>query len=340
MDADREAIRGFLDLVQSTPRGRALVVNMLDSLTEDLFPRAANLREFLMDCIGTYADDVDRGPDVLSAVAAVCRGDGVGKRSYVRQCRQQRFSTSDRERLSNTLKTESFARFLVGTQYKSAEGGLPVVLPLVPIDSPSGRSDYERRLADVTSDPEWYSATATIGRPLPEPTNCWLTTDQFGPDPNAPVYAGDLATQVRDELGLIDYGEGSCLLRLSFGASSLAEIKACEVARPTFSDLGNSRFRANQSSSRAESYARAGWGATVHLGKLGDGAFSDSTGVAERVSTSPPLSALAELTVEFLGRVGRDRGLTSQDDDEAFAQLLEAGRATEVIRNSLLSLLD
>ena len=78
----------------------------------------------------------------------------------------------------------------------------------------------------------------------------------------------------------------------------------------------------------------------MHLRKFADKSLRDATGASERVSTPLPLGALDGLTVEFLGRVEHDRGLTAKiDDDEAFAEDLEAGRNAEEIREVLISLI-
>lgn len=147
-----------------------------------------------------------------------------------------------------------------------------------------------------------------------------------------------LATESRDKLGLIHHQHGSFLLRLNFAASSLAKLESCEVARPTFSDLGNSHFRVRQSSKRAEEYYAAGWGATVHLAKFGPSAFDEITGVAERISSSLPLSGLDSLDVTFLGKVEGNRGTTNHDDDEAFAHDSQDGRTAVEIRTRLLTI--
>lgn len=339
INSDRDAIERFLEVLQQTARGRALVVNMLDSHTDALYS-TSNLRAFLFDCARTYDDKLTVGANPVGIVEDVSGGYGIGGRNYLRQFNQGMFSPTDTQRLSHTMKTESFNRFVVDTRYKTAASGLPIVLPAVPTNSPAGMLDYRKRLADVTSDPVWYAPTASIGRPLPFRSNCWITTDYFGPDKDAPPYPDNAATEVRDELGLIEHQDGAFLLRLSFAASSLASLKPCELARPTFSDLGNARFRVKQPSRRAADYAAAGWGATVHLGNFGDPTFADATGTSERVSTSLPVSAFTGLTIEYLGRVEQDRGMTAKkDDDEAFAADLEAGRTARHIRDTLLSLI-
>jgi len=313
-----------------------MAVNMYESWASNLV--SANiLSSFLHDCARTH--EASPGTDTLTIVEDVSCGYGAASKSYLRQCRQGQFPSVDMERLSNTMNTVNFHSFLLDDKYKSGGGGLPVVLPKIPVHSPSGLRDYQARLSQVTADPVWKNPGATIGRPLPHPSNCWITTDQFGEDPNAPTYPDDAATEARDKLGLIDTASGSFLLRLSFLASSTTKVPDNEFVRPTFSDLGNSRFRVSQSSSRATMFAKQGWGATVHLGMLGYINHNESTGASERVSSALPLDILESLTVELLGRVANDRGTGVHDNDDAYAKELEAGQTTTAIKNNLLSIL-
>lgn len=333
--SDKTAIEGFLDKLQSTLRGRAMAVNMFESGS---LVSPESLNAFLLDCAKTSVSFPAN--DAVKVIEDVACGYGDGKQSYLRQCKQALSAAGDKEQLSNTMNTVSFHSFLLDEKYKDGSVGiLPVVLPKIPDNSPSGLRDYRTRLSEVTADPAWSKPAATIGIPLPAPSNCWITSDQFGDEPNAPDYPDDSATEARDKLGLIDNGEGKFLLRLSFLATSLAKIPNNELARPVFSDLGNSRFRVHQSSNRAKIFAQQGWGATTHLGKLGDSKYSDLTGVCERVSSALPIIALERLTVELLGRVTRDRGIETHDDDEAYANELQAGRSEAAIKNNLLSLL-
>jgi len=336
--AERDIAERFLDLLASTQRGRAIAANVLASHEAGLCS-APSLREFLVDCGLTSDDAAARGIpiDADAVVEEVSSGRGISGRRYLRQCRQSPPASHDALALSNTLRTDSFWRFLLGTEYKDPTTGLPEVLPPNPVNSPSGLSEYRTRLAEITADPGWYEPTATIGRPFPFPSNCWITCDLLGPDLAAPTYPRDPATEARDLLGLIDYRDGAFLLRLTFSASRLSGMSTCEVARPIFSDLGNSRFQASQTSSRAAAYAAQGWGATVHLGKFGNG-FPDATGAPERVCTSLPVSDLVPLRVDCLGQVRGERGKAKGDDDDAFAVYLEAGRSTGEIRDALLAL--
>lgn len=343
---DKISIDSFLDKLQSTARGRAMAVNMYETYAENLVP-LDTLSAFLLDCARTH--EALPSTDAVKIVQDVSCGQGHGKQCYLRLCKKEPFSSVGTERLRHTMKTVTFHTYLLDEKYKACNEGLPVVLPKAPISSsPSALRDYRERLAEVTADPTWKKSEANLGTPhpnssldnqLPNSTICWFTSDRFGKDVGAPKYPGDPATEARDELGLIDNGDGNFLLRLSFLASSTAKIPNNELARPIFSDVGNSRFRVRHSSSRAAEFAKHGWGATTHLGKFGDSEFSDSTGVCERVSSALPIADLEFLTVEFLGRVTKDRGMEMHDDDEAYAKELHAGRSEATIKNILLSIL-
>ena len=334
--SDKTAIEGFLDKLQSTPRGRAMAVNMVESCSENLVLPVA-LSTFLLDCVKTSAALPANG--AVEIIEDVACGYGLAKQSHLRQCKQTPPTTVDKEQLSNTMNTVSFHKFLLDDKYKGGSIGLPVVLPLVPNNSPSRLRDYQARLSEITAALDWKKPTSTIGLPLTAPSNCWITSEQFGEDSNAPEYPGDSATDARDKLGLIDSGDDAFLLRLSFSAASLGEIPNNELARPVFCDLGNSRFRVRQSSVRAKAFAKGGWGATTHLGKFGDKNYRHSTGVCERVSSALPLTQLDNLSVEFLGKVTKARGVGMHDDDKAYAKKLQAGRSKVTIKKNLLSLL-
>jgi len=235
--------------------------------------------------------------------------------------------------------TETFWHFLLDARYKDATRGVPVVLPPIPTNSPSGLREYATRLGQVTASDDWIPPNATIGRPLPEPANCWIASDRFAPDPDAPAYPDDNGTQARDELGLVHCRDGSFLLRLRFPSDAVARSGDSEMARPSFADLGNSRFSVRQISARAAIYAAAGWGATVHLGKFANGS-SDITGTSERV-TRPLRAASLSIAVEFLGPVRADRGVTMLvDDDDAFADRVQRGRTPTDLRTALMLLLE
>lgn len=329
------SIESFLNMLSGTSRGKIFLANMHASFAQDLVS-VEKLKEFLTCCASALEEQPAKNPVQLAE--DVSSGEDATGKHYLRQCRVEPFTPESEQQITNTLNSVSFHSFMLNDKYKDGSRGLPVVLPMIPVDSDSGADEYRDRLRTITSDAAWKKAGATIGKPLPIPTNCWVTSNHFDLDPDAPDYPDDPATRARDELGLIDTVEGSFLLRLSFSSRELASISGHELARPVFSDLGNARFRVHQTSPRAVTYAAQGWGATTHLGKFGNPRQSDSTGVCERVSSALPLAELNSLAVELLGKVTSDVGIEAHDSDEAYAIELLAGNSEQSIKEALLQL--
>lgn len=324
----RRRVESFLRAAEGTPLGRVLLVNMLDSLKAGLVP-ALRLREFLLACALTH-----EGMSSMPATAVaedVAMGRGADRRPHLRLARRT-FTEDDDASLSTTLKTDTLFRFFISDDYKL--GLSPVVLPANPVDSPSGLQEYRELLAAVVSDPRWFRPGATVGRPLPEPYNCWLTSDEFGLDRTGPHYGDDNGTAARDALGLIDNIDGCFLVRLTFRAAEVAAVAGLEVARPTFTDLGNARFRVGQTSLRATQFAAAGWGATVHLGKRAANPTGDATGESERVASGIPLAAIPGVSIELLGRVTIRRA--ADESHLQFSDWVVAGRTLKDIRDDIL----
>jgi len=231
--------------------------------------------------------------------------------------------------------------FMLNEKYKDSLQDVPTILPLTPTSTPRRAEEYRGNLVDVMSNPDWHKPDAVIGRPLQSPANCWLTSGQFKPLSDGPRYETDLATQTRDELGLVNLVKGQLLLRLTISAGCLAAIEGNESARPIFCDGGNSRFRVHDPSEPAAVYATDGWGATFHLGKFAVGATDNMTGRSERVFTSLPLEHLPALKVELLGEIGEtpERPANCKDDDEEFFKALLAGRTESDINERLTEFL-
>lgn len=311
-----------------------MAINMLASVEQGLVA-SDRLKEFLSFCAKRLDQEPGKNPIII--IEDVSCGENDANRRFLRQCRSRPFADDETKKLSNTMNSVSFHRFVLNSSYKSGKNVLPVVLPPIPVDSESGIAEYRERLSLITKESDWKALGAMIGRPLPEPANCWITSDHFGIDKSSPLYQSDPGTQARDELGLIDNVEGDFLLRLNFLAKDIASICEHEMARPVFSDLGNRRFRVYQSSSRAIAYARDGWGATMHLGKFRNTAsHNEYTGACERVSSALPLESLSSLTVELIGKVKRGAGEEAHDNDDGYAEELLGGRDKQSIKAELL----
>jgi len=342
----RNTVEDFLQRLQDVgPIGAVAIVNMLDSsspcaeLGGGSLITPGDLRSFLLDCVQTEQISGIAQPDPLTTLDRVSRGQGAGGHAYLRLCRQSPDTSKSDEHLSNVMTTVNFVNHIVDRTGNN-QRNFPVVLPAFPANTPRDIADYRDRLSELTSEADWFKSNATLGRPLWEPYNCWLTSNRFPVDPAPPPYPSiSEGTKARDELGLIGCRSTDCLLRLSFPASVLASLTNVEIARPTFADGGNTHFRVYQASARARTFAGEGWGATQHLKKLATANATDVTGVCERVARSLPVANLTGLNVELLGYVIERRGITAGVDDlEAVANRVLAGRTADAARSLLLDL--
>jgi hypothetical protein len=219
-------------------------------------------------------------------------------------------------RLSSTLKTATFHRFLLARKHKIPSlGRITKVLSLAP-RTLAEEQEYVDDLKDITSRPDWSESGATLGRPFPNPLYCWFTlTRPMAQLANKKLGSSTKATTIRDALGLIDSEDGEFRLEISFSAQSLKVLPNVTVARPTFADGGNSRFAAFQDGAICEQNYSRGWGTAVNLEKLAQG-HTDMSGLPERVSTAVPIDP-SFFVVEYIGRVSGTRGLTASVDDHA-----------------------
>ena len=273
--------------------------------------KANFVRAFVAECAvlaaGVTDTDCARIVDEVATGFGPSRRSCPSRRSYLRGARRRYRPYKDWSyHVSNVLKCETFHRFLLSTKYKGNDD-LPEVLPLIPKASPSGEEEYRTILASITSRSDWLAPGAMLGRPFgrPFPTsaNCWLSTDRFGPDDEAPNYGNDTATKARDELGLIDYAKDTYLNQIRVPEAALTKLPNIKMARPVFSDCGSSRFMVRQQSTRATLYAEAGWGTAVHLGKVRADPMGNVTGAPERVAPPLPLNEIDSFEVDLLGRV-------------------------------------
>lgn len=347
-------------LCESGNNGLIMAVNMLESCELRANPvKRSFLREFLEECAEQCAKDwmaqcqKDCGKclngecsepcnkcrdsalnkiNCIAIVKLVAAGHGPRAKSYLRPCKQPLRPEDDAHAVSNVVKTETFHGFYLNPEYKR-RAQLPEIIHMKPS---SGRlTDYRRKLTRIVSRSGWCRQDAKLGGPQTASANCWLTTDRFGSDGNFPDYGEDSATRARDELGL-ECKAGACLVQLKFQGAELRSLPGLEVARPSFCDLGNTRFRVGQRSPVADRYAQAGWGATVHMGKLAAGKSTDFTGVPERVTTPLPLSSISKVDVQCLGRVST----TCSASGEAFRSWVLGQRTKASLEHEILQLIE
>jgi len=161
----------------------------------------------------------------------------------------------------------------------------------------------------IREDPNMIEASATLGYDVPVRSLlglAWITSE------DKITSIGSSGDKIRDALGLIDSKPDTFHVVVVFDSINLG---AHPIARPTFADGGNTRFRVVP-----DEPAPRDWGITVDLGKFATGeAIVD--GLPERVI--PPIS-LRTITPEFraVGWVTTTRGTMANDSDAMFVQRL------------------
>ncbi len=333
-----EHMFSFATQLCKTDRGLVMAANMVDSCTGDRpLIRAEFLRQFAQECVEAASVGM-ADADFVSLIDKVSIGAGPSRRGRLRSSRCRQLPKV--EEIGTVLKCETFHRFLLSKAYKE-DDELPEALPLVPRSSASGADEYRDALERITANANWCEDAAALGRPYPDAANCWVSTDHFGPDGEAPVYDKDKgeATRRRDELGLSHYRSGANLLRVRVPTTSISQLAGVEIARPVFSDGGNPHFVVAQRSPRAQLFAESGWGATLHLGKLRAGPMGCVAGAPELVTSPLKVKELGSVAIEYLGEVSIPPPGDPPDAGKTVRPLVLGERTPDVILKELLRLL-
>lgn len=144
------------------------------------------------------------------------------------------------------------------------------------------------------------------------------------------------ADGVRDLLGLIHHDSGVDLIGIAFSANAL---RKSTHGRPTVMDAGSHR-RHKTWTFISRNRNRSAWGFTAHLEKLAvSKKYCD--GAPERVALSVDSADIGAVVIYPFGRTTtlKKRGLTSKDNDEAFAEYLYRARDFKDIKTAVLALL-
>lgn len=320
----------FIGELSGTDEGKIIIVNMWDSVDTKLVD-STFLKKFLGACAALRAANAAKS--ALSIFQEVTfRVDPTGSPIFLRKSTQVR-PLAKGTAWANTVTWSSWWRFHHDSAKTSGK------IPIPRINHALNRAQLptaETYLRQVVALPNWWKATGSLGLPLPTPSNCWLSNDDFLPA-SVPSAKG-LATDARDELGLIDTTHGSMLVRYRFAADSGMTGAGNDVARPVFSDGGNTRFRVHATSKMAKAYAARGWGSTAHLGKISKSKTGDVSGKPELVSRALTIAGLSDLSVTLLGEVAETRGTTAVDNHVVFLRHLLRRRKLETVKQKLIRL--
>ncbi len=213
---------------------------------------------------------------------------------------------------------------------------------------PDDERSYCAKLARATSGKDWYNDAGTLGKPLSHPPSMpssypryvWFTDElRLKVETAKDKGGGTEATKARDALGLIDTRDNTYLLSLLFPAEQLHAIPGLKMARPGFSDMGNSRFAIYLGKGGQPAYSN-NWGFTAHLGKIGGRGTRKIGGVPERICSPIQLTQIGNsLNIRPLGWVIGSRGMDAGVDDDAVFIAALRGRSTlGSIKRNLMTL--
>ena len=322
----------FFQKLAASEEGTIILINMLDSYEGGLV-NASFIRKFVQTCIKESEAHSTR--DVLLVFRSVSQT--ISKKStpiFLRKSKRPK-STRHGNTWTTTVDWVTWWGYHADKARMDSDHGLK-------IPSLSGGVtrlqllDAERYLNDVTSNPDWSHAdTGFLGRPMPYPSNCWVSTQDPDIAPFSNVPGLDVATDSRDALGLIDTKEKAVLVRYELLAASAKKVSENDFARPSFSDLGNTRWRAHGNEPESLALAVLGWGNTVHLAKLRKAKSGSVSGEAERVTRAMSIQRLKIQSIKMLGYVGDTKGRHLNDDNTAFITRLLRRRKLSTVQAQL-----
>ncbi|WP_116811956.1 hypothetical protein [Steroidobacter cummioxidans] len=314
-------------------QGKLFLVNVADTCEQELMRPRATL-QYLKD-LARHMEKHPEQPFYKARKAVSMRVSARGQPRYLRRARQ-------RTQGLNGHTLHSTVDWHVFIQHCRKDGELPEAIPRAePPTNPSEMQHAVHVVRLVTAMPGWHAPHATLGQPIAA-ANCWLATDGVIEEDITPRYSRSPtpADRARDKLGLIHHGKGVHLLAYRFSGHSLTSMSDVQLARPTFADFGNSRFRVMPNCKRSRDMSARGWGCTVDLALLSQERRKTIAGSAERITRSLPLNQLDGLEVRYLTMTTQSRGRGARENDRAFLdQLLEKRRSLIKRKGVILSYL-
>lgn len=316
-------LTNWLDLLSVGVDGKLKLISLFQSLECDLVSKGV-VSNFLNDCLSLKASTPDEALDHYNIFC------GIDTR-YFALCAVDPKSIDAATNVVVTVNSFVFHQYIMAKA--DHDSTAYNVLP----QRPKSRNDFDveeycEQLNTLISDYDWYDKTGHLGKPFPDPRHVWFTEKTAADNEmltNLRVVSN--ATKIRDALGLIDTTNDHYLLSLHFSATGLHKIIGLKMARPVFSDRGNTRFAvATKGSTHLLSSTK--WGQTVHLGKLRDGK-PQINGLPERICSPIPLKDVgASISVTPLGWVE----IATDADDNTFIDHLCGGTTLDTIKNELI----
>lgn len=302
----------FIDALHATERGKRILVNLLDSIEEDLVEEHM-LRDFLSRCSVALA--ADPGGNPVRQFRDVC----VGADGGVALQRFGRAPADDGVTLSTVTTWERWYEYHLDRAKLSdtADDSIPEFPP-----DTGDSAALAKLLSDTCSDSTWWKEgpdAAHLGAPKAYGGNVWISTRDHDTVLGAAVAGPETPVQVSCSLGL-EYPPKTWLIRYTFAANEARAAVGEQIARPNVLDLGNDWFSVRVSTSFGRECAKLRWGATAHL--LGN-LLNQRDGRPERVALRLPFDGLPSLEATLVGMVAPSAADTMITEDEFLELLLD-----------------
>lgn len=336
--------RQLIDQLLTTPRGRVIVCNLIDSVAEKLINRP-QLRLFLawwcksipaiaaiptpkananplFDTLTKLSLDTGEWRKLASGMPGSTKLDPA--KPDFRLCGQSQVAHHPRHRLATTMRAETFFSYLAGEAKTSVLANLE--LNVAP-DGPRVAWDDAGRVKSARSDRikpgarlgmkggvAWYTQASAV-RPL--------------------IEFGD-ADGVRDTLGLAHIGPGAHMIAIFFAPAALA---ADECGRPSALEAGGANGARFMCAPSGGSGKRARtWGQTAHLGRIAQG-DTNIDGAPERITKPIDAAQLGKVDIRSIGHISNTRGTKRNESDDAFANILSGQRSIAELKATMLDLI-
>lgn len=311
----------IVEILLSEKIGIFFVCNMLDSVTAGLFCEKdlSELCNRLLEKFDASGCPIKTAADVVHAFRAIAASGEKNYKNYARLASRNYGLNS----YAHAVKAETLLTLLRPPN----DPGLYITSTLH-LDDQDLYIDILTELSkEISKTGNVFFEDATIGyEKLGIINPAWLTDAKVL---NEEIERGGSGDDLRDILGLSHLNKTDYLVLLKFNIELDKTCKDIHIARPSFIDGGNSRFRVIPDTHSGQ------WGKTVHLGRLRR-AERIIDGIVECVTLPIKINSLKEAELVPIGEVTQRRGELNEDCDETFQLRLLKNKNIADLKDFLL----
>lgn len=315
----------IVEILLSEKIGVFFVCNMQDSVTAGLFCKEdlSELCSRLLDKLDASGNSMKTAADVMHTFRTIAASGEKNYKNYARLA-----SRSERlDSYAHTVKAETLLTLLRPPNDPSL-----YITSTLHLDDQDLYCDILSELSkEISKTGNVFFDDATIGyKKLGVINPAWLTDAEVLHEEikKGAYMSGD---DLRDVLGLSHLNKTDYLILLKFNNEPNQNLEGVHIARPSFIDGGNSRFRVIPDRHSGP------WGKTVHLGRLRR-AEKTIDGIVECVTFPIKINSLKEAELIPIGEVTQHRGELKEDCDEAFEYRLLKNKKIADLKKFLLDI--